>query len=548
MSQFEDEADPLGGTTLSPSPVLDTIGQANAPLPDPTPILSTMPRMPVPQAPPMPTGQLDSKQKLLTLMTAAFAMGAGPQSGLGVGALHGVANANEQHKQESLAQWKNQAGQVQQQARIVEQQQAELDRQRALKLQTTFENFRKDLPKVQSEDDYRKLVSMYSGGLQAAGYRITPDYFYANFRYTPPTDQQQIQKGLDAYFANPMVKELLKVDPGKAYAGAITYTTTSDGKKQSVRMPIADAMKAIGQDLNVSQGDPLFSTAGKGSEMQQALSTANTEFEARFGRKPDKAKPDDNDWLTNRAHALTKKPESDLDIALKKALLDQRTTNAKDEGIPPERVAATAQAILENRMAPSQLSLGGGMGKAGVAFKQAVMGEILRINPKFNFQEAESNFQFGKNVGTQNTVRYLESVKESIPLVIERATKLANGKIRSLNTLINAGKDQFNDVDLKKFKTDTLFVADEIAKILQGGGTGSGTSDAKLKQASEILNTSDSPAAIAAALSDIQQLLGFRRATLTKGTFMEEPKPVGPEAPAAATPLDSAYQKLKKRG
>lgn len=547
MGMFdESEDDALGGTTLAPSPVLDPVGQQHVPPPDVTPLVSSMPRLPMPAPPPMPTGQLDGKQKLLALLTAGFAIGAGPHSGMGTGALHGLAESQAQQQQNSLNQWKVQAGAAQQQSRIVEQQQAELDRQRALRLQTTFENFRKELPTVQSEDEYRQKVQLYAGGLQAAGYRISPDYFYQNFKYTPPTDQQAIQKGLNAYFANPMVKELLKVDPGKAYAGAITYTTMSDGQKQQVRLPIADAMKALGQDLNVSQGEALFSTAGKGSEIQQALGTANAEFTARFGREPDKANPKDNDWLTQRAHALTTKPPTELDTALKQSLLKQRQTQSTDEGIPPERVAATAQAILENRMAPSQLSLGGGMGKAGVAFKQAVMGEILRINPKFNFQEAESNFQFGKNVGTQNTVRYLESVKESIPLVIERATKLANGNIRSLNKLMNAGKNQFNDVDLKKFKTDTLFVADEIAKILQGGGTGSGTSDAKLKQAESVLNDSDSPQAIAAALSDVQQLLEFRQTTLTRGTFMEK-KTEGPEQPKAATPLDSAYEELKKR-
>jgi hypothetical protein len=79
-------------------------------------------------------------------------------------------------------------------------------------------------------------------------------------------------------------------------------------------------------------------------------------------------------------------------------------------------------------------------------------------------------------------------------------------------------------VDLKKFETDRTLVADEIAKILQGGGSGNGTSDMKLKQAGEILKSSDSPAAIAAALGDVQQLIGYRRKALTRGTYLDKPE------------------------
>jgi hypothetical protein len=70
---------------------------------------------------------------------------------------------------------------------------------------------------------------------------------------------------------------------------------------------------------------------------------------------------------------------------------------------------------------------------------------------------------------------------------------------------------------------DALLVGDEIAKILQGGGTGSGVSDAKLKQASDLISTSDSVPAVAAAIKEVQFLIGNRRQSLTRGTYMERP-------------------------
>lgn len=199
----------------------------------------------------------------------------------------------------------------------------------------------------------------------------------------------------------------------------------------------------------------------------------------------------------------------------------------------PDDAKQAAQLVINHQMSPSQMTATfGGFGAAGQAFKRMVVREATKIDPNFNFEQAESEYGLVKSPAFQNTVRYMDSVQESIPMVIDRANKLANGNIRGVNALMNMGKDQFNGVDLKKFQTDRTLVADEIAKILQGGGTGSGTSDAKLKQASEILGSTDSPRAIAAAMGDVQQLIGFRRKAMTRGTYMEgtSAKGAGPAA------------------
>jgi hypothetical protein len=191
-----------------------------------------------------------------------------------------------------------------------------------------------------------------------------------------------------------------------------------------------------------------------------------------------------------------------------------------------EDARGAAQDILAHRLAPSQMSaLYGGFGAQAQKFKRMVIAEARKIDPNFDYEQAESEYQFAKSPGFQNTMRYMSSVQESIPMVIDRAKKLANGNVRSINALVNAGKNQVNNVDVKKFQTDRLLVADEIAKILQGGGTGSGTSDAKLSQAEKILSESDSPDAIAGAMADVQQLIGFRKKALGRGTYMDKGEP-----------------------
>lgn len=198
---------------------------------------------------------------------------------------------------------------------------------------------------------------------------------------------------------------------------------------------------------------------------------------------------------------------------------------------PAERVESAADDIINNRMAPSQLAtFFTGMGKESASqLRSLVMQRIKQKDPNFNFQVAEANYKYASSNGVQASTRFMTSVQESMPLLLERAKTLQNGNVRFINDLTNMGKNQFNNVDLKRFKVDVTLVADEVAKILQGGGTGNATSDAKLKQATDLLSTSDSPAAIAGALEDINTLIGFRKKAQTEGTFLDKktPPPAG---------------------
>lgn len=206
-----------------------------------------------------------------------------------------------------------------------------------------------------------------------------------------------------------------------------------------------------------------------------------------------------------------------------------------------EQASSVAEDLVNHRISPDQLAtLFSTRGKDGLAFKLAVTSEAKKLDPSFNFEEAQSNYNLSKSTGFQNTVRYMDSVQESMPRLNQTAAALGNGQYRTLNALENAAANQFNSTDLKKFKVDALLVGDEVAKILSGGGSGSATSDAKLKQATDIISTSDSVPAVAAAVNEIQTLIGFRRKALTRGTYMEGTNAVKPppETPAASTAVN----------
>lgn len=228
---------------------------------------------------------------------------------------------------------------------------------------------------------------------------------------------------------------------------------------------------------------------------------------------------------------------------LAQANLNQRPT--------PEQAAAVADDLVNHRLAPEQLaSLFSTRGAEGLAFKLAVGAEAKKLDPGFNWQEASSNYQLVKSPGFQNTVRYIDSVQESMPRLLQNARTLGNGQFTSLNQLANAAASQFSDTDLKRLRTDAVLVGDEVAKLLAGGGSGSATSDAKLKQGMDLINTADSVPAMAAALDEINTLVGFRRKALTRGTYLEGTsagaarQPTMTAPPSAAAPQKGTIRQL----
>jgi hypothetical protein len=204
-----------------------------------------------------------------------------------------------------------------------------------------------------------------------------------------------------------------------------------------------------------------------------------------------------------------------------------------------EQADQLADAMLKHQFAPEQMNqLIGGYGRQGASLKRMITLSALKKDPNFDFEQSAAEYQLTKSPQFQNTVRYMDSVVESLPQLIDRAQKLGNFGIRSVNELLNRGKEEFNNINLKRFNTDRLLLADEVAKILQGGGTGSGTSDAKLHQAEQIFRSTDDPSAIRAAAEEVTQLIGNRRRALTRGTYFER------TGPAVFQPVSDEVKKV----
>lgn len=382
----------------------------------------------------------------------------------------------------------------------------------------------------------------------AAFHADTPDKFLASVGYLAAHGQ------LDEKTANGVLDQAQQAGPDGWKAVRQTFLQHSPEwlKQQDERTkPVniapggmattAGAVQDAGGSLSVPEKRPDYTVNG-----QRFSGATNQPLGPAVPKQVEPPKVgSEEDFVTTYAKEKFNKPATGLTVAEKSEALgafkaanaDQEVRAAAlaqkniaealakiKEGQQPtnDDAKTVADDLVNHRQSPSQVKLMfGTRGVEGQQFMLKVNTAAKAIDPNFNYEEAESGYQLAKSPSFQNTVRYMDSALESIPRLEQNATKLGNGSFRTLTQIANAAKNQFNDTDLKAFKTDALLVGDEIAKILSGGGTGSATSDAKLKQATDIIGTSDSVPAIASAMNEVKALMGNRRRALTRGTYME---------------------------
>lgn len=219
--------------------------------------------------------------------------------------------------------------------------------------------------------------------------------------------------------------------------------------------------------------------------------------------------------------------KSPYELALLQAQTSKAQADAKkaatainDNG---DTVNSLAQQLADGTLAPSELSKRTSGAGANYNAILTAAGKLLGTNGKpVNIAQLDRQYKYATNVQTQNTLNYLGSLVGG---------NGQTGNLDDLKTISNAiDRTQFpalNDVEawaklqtgnpqIVAYNATVTEVADQIAKILQGGGTGSGTSDAKLAQASALFQKSFTKEQINATIDAIKPLLVNRGKNIVK--------------------------------
>lgn len=498
------------GIALAADPQVDPAGQAMAPLPDPTPLVATIPRLPMPPSPPLPPSPMqDPKQKLLALAALGFALGAGRQSGMAQGAMQGLLTEQHNLHQDNLQRWQIQADEAKRQQQATLTQQNLLDRQNEAKVQQTFTNLRQDVMKAGDEESYQKTIGLYAGGLQAAGFRASPQQLMAQFPYSPPTDESEIQKAVTKYFANDLVKSL---PPEQKLAGAISFKR----KGQLVQMPIAQALQRLGMDIPTTDanGDPVFSSLGKGTESQQAIDRAGLEFKTQFGRAPKPGDTKDNNWIMTRAHQFTDKKDPMME-AMNQTLkeLQIQGTGLRNEltkqsigrgaagggGLTDEGVDYAATQYRVTGVMPA-LGMGNMGARNAIVNRAAEQAKTLGQSPAAAIQKQAA---YKADTSALTRMRTLGSSAEAAEskalaqadLIAQLSPRVSRSSIPVINDAILSGKTRIaGDEAATQLVNAVTTFSNEYAKIMEGStASASGSSDASRKAAARLISASMNP-------------------------------------------------------
>lgn len=185
-----------------------------------------------------------------------------------------------------------------------------------------------------------------------------------------------------------------------------------------------------------------------------------------------------------------------------------------------------AQQLVDGMLAPSDLSKRAtGDTSYNDVLTAADKYSMATLGKHFDVAKANRDYKFATNTATQNTLNFLKSLigtdNGSGTLTGGNLDELKNisdsidrTSFPALNDTKKWASLATGNADYAQFQAVATEVADQVAKILQGGTSGGGTSDAKLQQASNLFNTGFSKAQLNGVIASLQPLLKNRATSM----------------------------------
>lgn len=205
-----------------------------------------------------------------------------------------------------------------------------------------------------------------------------------------------------------------------------------------------------------------------------------------------------------------------------------------------------AQQLVHGQMDPANLSKRSKTYDATLAEANQI--SMQEFGVPFNPAKAAGDYKFATNTQTYNTLNYLNSLtgrddkSGNLGLLVSMSDKLNRTDFPPLNAVDQWAKISAGNPQVAAYRSALVEVDDQIAKILQGG-TGSTTSDAKMKQAADILNKNFTKDQIKAVAQDTlrpllanrkKEMIGDNRYLMQWHGAQSVPQPTGqPGAPGA---------------
>lgn len=174
------------------------------------------------------------------------------------------------------------------------------------------------------------------------------------------------------------------------------------------------------------------------------------------------------------------------------AAKDAAQTKQLNEATDQQSIQSNAQQLVEGQADPSNLSKRSKSYDATLAAANTFSQQ--KYGKPFDVAKAIGDYKFATNTGTYNTLNYLNSLtgRDNQSGNLGKLVQMSDAMPRAtsfppINDAAQWAKLSSGNVQVASYYAAVTEVADQVAKILQGGGGGGGgTSDAKLREAQNL--------------------------------------------------------------
>ena len=359
----------------------------------------------------------------------------------------------------------------------------------------------------------------------------------------PPEQGPEVRKGMPGWEHHlAQLGEVLGTIAAPQYMPLIPGTPQHKAAEMQRQMALEEEqMKLRGQQADIGYKEAQAGAAVPAGEKMREFEVGQKEKAAELAEK------EREDTLRQQELQATREATQEFrnaTIALQKARFyaqqnpespqnKARLESAKAATLRAQAAAKTAaegdegnqqlaQMLIQHKLAPAELP---GFGKQ----RAEVLKAATKIDPAYNAAQADRAYRYANASSTQNVLNYLESLtgpdnkSGNLGKVIDISNSLPRTKFPPLNRPDLWAKLQAGNPAVASYYAAITETSDQVAKILQGGGSGNATSDAKLKQANDLFNKGFNTDQMSAVASTLRELLGNRKAALIRGNpFLEE--------------------------
>lgn len=364
---------------------------------------------------------------------------------------------------------------------------------------------------------YRQAVSNPDGTI---GYRQMPSDWKPNTKAIRGTLVNTKDHGWIQTWVNPYTLQIMgyqKVTPGSRYAGTASSSSSTDAlgiKTSSSRAttPAGGSSSPVDIDLsgvqqlpeNYTGEEPIPSPVPAPSGSVPVAGAAPQVGSSSATSLPTATAPTPiaRHTVTPKTHPITSATPSQLKSQVPAPPVSEHNGNAYFNSLVGN--------ILSGKMAPSEIT---GRG----ADKLAIMARASEVDPNFDPSKADSDYKYANEKSTRDLLNYLTSLTGrkndggNLGDLVRASDLIDRTDFPPLNDKIGWAKLNSGNRQMAEYYTTITEVADQVAKILQGGGSGGGTSDAKLRQASELFDKGFTKDQIKGVADSLRSLLGNRK-------------------------------------